>query len=83
MRQDLADLNEERDAGQDVDPDVVNRLFRSAHTLKELVDALAGDEPWPDVAVVRPSPDPDALVDLAASDQAGRAVVHVVDVGCT
>jgi two-component system chemotaxis sensor kinase CheA len=43
MRQDLADLNEERVAGQDVDPEVVNRLFRSAHSLKGLAGLFGFD----------------------------------------
>ena len=49
MRQDLADLNEERAAGEDVDPDVVNRLFRSAHSLKGLA-GLFGFDPIQDLA---------------------------------
>jgi len=49
MRQDLADLNEERVAGEDVDPDVVNRLFRSAHSLKGLA-GLFGFDPIQDLA---------------------------------
>jgi two-component system chemotaxis sensor kinase CheA len=38
MREDLADLDDARNAGRRVDPDVINQLFRSAHSLK----ALAG-----------------------------------------
>ena len=38
MREDLADLDDQRASGEDVDPDLINRLFRSAHSLK----ALAG-----------------------------------------
>jgi two-component system chemotaxis sensor kinase CheA len=38
MRTDIADLGDQRAAAGDVDPDLVNRLFRSAHSLK----ALAG-----------------------------------------
>ena len=38
MREDYADLDDQRAAGRDVDPDLINRLFRSAHSLK----ALAG-----------------------------------------
>ena len=49
MRQDLADLNEERVAGENVDPDVVNRLFRSAHSLKGLA-GLFGFDPIQDLA---------------------------------
>jgi two-component system chemotaxis sensor kinase CheA len=49
MRQDLTDLNEERVAGDDVDPDVVNRLFRSAHSLKGLA-GLFGFDPIQDLA---------------------------------
>jgi two-component system chemotaxis sensor kinase CheA len=49
MRQDLAELNEERVAGDDVDPEVVNRLFRSAHSLKGLA-GLFGFDPIQDLA---------------------------------
>jgi len=49
MRQDLADLSEERVAGENVDPDVVNRLFRSAHSLKGLA-GLFGFDPIQDLA---------------------------------
>jgi len=38
MRSDLADLGDQRSRSGDVDPDLVNGLFRSAHSLK----ALAG-----------------------------------------
>jgi two-component system chemotaxis sensor kinase CheA len=38
MREDYADLDDQRAAGRDVEPDLINRLFRSAHSLK----ALAG-----------------------------------------
>jgi len=38
---------------------------RSARTLRELVDALAGTEPWPDIEVVRPPPEAAATLDLA------------------
>ncbi|MGH0032402.1 MAG: chemotaxis protein CheA [Myxococcota bacterium] len=38
MRGDVADLSDAEQAGREVDPDLVNRLFRSAHSLK----ALAG-----------------------------------------
>jgi two-component system chemotaxis sensor kinase CheA len=38
MREDYLDLDDQRSAGSDVDPDLINRLFRSAHSLK----ALAG-----------------------------------------
>ena len=36
MRGDLLDLAEQRDAGREADPELVNRLFRSAHSLKGL-----------------------------------------------
>jgi two-component system chemotaxis sensor kinase CheA len=49
MRQDLAELNEERVAGDNVDPEVVNRLFRSAHSLKGLA-GLFGFDPIQDLA---------------------------------
>jgi len=38
MREDYLDLDDQRSVGGDVDPDLINRLFRSAHSLK----ALAG-----------------------------------------
>ncbi len=38
MREDYLDLDDQRSAGGEVDPDLINRLFRSAHSLK----ALAG-----------------------------------------
>ena len=36
MRDDLADLADRRAKGADADPELVNRLFRSAHSLKGL-----------------------------------------------
>jgi two-component system chemotaxis sensor kinase CheA len=36
MREDLATLSEQLDAGQEVEPDFVNAIFRSAHSLKGL-----------------------------------------------
>jgi two-component system chemotaxis sensor kinase CheA len=36
MRNDLSDLADRRGQGADVDPDLVNKLFRSAHSLKGL-----------------------------------------------
>ena len=38
MREDYVDLDDQRAGGGEVDPDLINRLFRSAHSLK----ALAG-----------------------------------------
>ncbi len=38
MREDYVDLDDQRASGGEVDPDLINRLFRSAHSLK----ALAG-----------------------------------------
>jgi len=38
MREDYVDLDDQRVGGGEVDPDLINRLFRSAHSLK----ALAG-----------------------------------------
>ena len=38
MREDYLDLDDQRSSGGEVDPDLINRLFRSAHSLK----ALAG-----------------------------------------
>jgi two-component system chemotaxis sensor kinase CheA len=49
MRLDLADLGDQRAAGAEVDPELVNRLFRSAHSLKGLA-GLFGLEPIHDLA---------------------------------
>ena len=49
MRLDLADLGDQRAAGAEVDPDLVNRLFRSAHSLKGLA-GLFGFEAVRDLA---------------------------------
>ncbi|MBW1687700.1 MAG: Hpt domain-containing protein, partial [Deltaproteobacteria bacterium] len=49
MRLDLADLDDQRAAGAEVDPDLVNRLFRSAHSLKGLA-GLFGFESVRDLA---------------------------------
>jgi two-component system chemotaxis sensor kinase CheA len=49
MRLDLADLSDQRAAGGEVDPDLVNRLFRSAHSLKGLA-GLFGFDPVHDLA---------------------------------
>jgi len=43
MRGDLSDLADQRAAGGDVDPDLVNRLFRSAHSLKGLAGMFGLD----------------------------------------
>jgi two-component system chemotaxis sensor kinase CheA len=43
MRGGLADLEDERAASDEVDPDVVNRLFRSAHSLKALAGLFGFD----------------------------------------
>jgi two-component system chemotaxis sensor kinase CheA len=49
MRLDLAEVGEQSAAGREVDPDLVNRLFRSAHSLKGL-GGLFGFEPVHDLA---------------------------------
>jgi two-component system chemotaxis sensor kinase CheA len=49
MRLDLADLGDQRAAGAEVAPDLVNRLFRSAHSLKGLA-GLFGFESVRDLA---------------------------------
>ena len=49
MRLDLADLADGEAAGVEADPDLVNRLFRSAHSLKGLA-GLFGFEPVHDLA---------------------------------
>jgi magnesium chelatase family protein len=38
---------------------------RSARTLRELVDALTGTQPWPDIEVARPVPEESNVADLA------------------
>ena len=43
MRGGLADLEDQRAASDEVDPDVVNRLFRSAHSLKALAGLFGFD----------------------------------------
>jgi len=43
MRADLVDLGDQRQAGGEPDPDLVNRLFRSAHTLKGLAGMFGLD----------------------------------------
>jgi len=43
MRADLADLADQRGAKREVDPDLVNRLFRSAHSLKGLAGMFGFD----------------------------------------
>ena len=49
MRSGLADLYDQRDAGAEVDPDLINRLFRSAHSLKGLA-SMFGLEPIANLA---------------------------------
>ncbi len=43
MRADLVDLGDQRQTGTEPDPDLVNRLFRSAHTLKGLAGMFGLD----------------------------------------
>jgi two-component system chemotaxis sensor kinase CheA len=43
MRDDLADLNDQRGRSNEVDPELVNRLFRSAHSLKALAGLFGFD----------------------------------------
>ena len=49
MRGDLVDLGDERAADREADPELVNRLFRSAHSLKGLA-GLFGLDPVHDLA---------------------------------
>ncbi|MCH7707098.1 MAG: chemotaxis protein CheA [Myxococcales bacterium] len=75
MRLDLADLSDQRAAGDEVSPDLVNRLFRSAHSLKGLA-GLFGFDPVHDLA--------HRLEDVLDGLRLGRvslsaAVVDVVD----
>jgi two-component system chemotaxis sensor kinase CheA len=49
MRLDLTDLGDQRASGGEADPDLVNRLFRSAHSIKGLA-GLFGFEPIRDLA---------------------------------
>jgi two-component system chemotaxis sensor kinase CheA len=43
MRDDLADLEDQRSSSDEVDPDLVNRIFRSAHSLKALAGMFGFD----------------------------------------
>jgi two-component system chemotaxis sensor kinase CheA len=43
MRDDLADLSDQRGRSKEVDPELVNRLFRSAHSLKALAGMFGFD----------------------------------------
>ncbi len=43
MRSDLVDLDDQRAGSEEVEPDVVNRLFRSAHSLKALAGLFGFD----------------------------------------
>jgi len=43
MRGGLADLEDQRAARDEVDPDVVNRLYRSAHSLEALAGVFGFD----------------------------------------
>lgn len=43
MLEDLSDLQEQRHASTEVDPDLVNRIFRSAHSLKGLAGMFGLD----------------------------------------
>ena len=43
MFEDLSELHEQRHAGGEVDPDLVNRIFRSAHSLKGLAGMFGLD----------------------------------------
>lgn len=43
LSEDLADLADQRQTGRDVDPDLVNRIFRSAHSLKGLAGMFGLD----------------------------------------
>jgi len=43
MRDDLADLNDQRGGPDEVDPELVNRIFRSAHSLKALAGMFGFD----------------------------------------
>ena len=69
MRDDLADVADRQAAGGEVDPDGVNRLFRSAHTLKALAglfgfDPVRGGSRGAPVLVSRRTGRVAALVDL-------------------
>jgi two-component system chemotaxis sensor kinase CheA len=43
MRADLSDLHDQRGSGGEVDPDLVNRIFRSAHSIKGLAGMFGLD----------------------------------------
>ncbi len=75
IRLDLADLSDQRAAGEEVAPELVNRLFRSAHSLKGLA-GLFGFDPVHNLA--------HHLEDVLDGLRLGRvplsaAVVDVVD----
>ena len=52
LRVDLADLDDQRTGGDEVDPDVINRLFRSAHSLKGLAGLFGSirSTTWPPIS---------------------------------
>jgi two-component system chemotaxis sensor kinase CheA len=68
MRNDLADLGDQRSASGDVDPELVNGLFRSAHSLKALAGMFEFD-PIHELALfgnlLQSVGNPDALAEAA------------------
>ena len=51
MRNDLADLSDQSGGAGDVDPDLLNGIFRSAHSLKALA-GMFGFEPIHELSLI-------------------------------
>jgi len=67
MRDDLADLEDQRSGPDEVDPDLVNRVFRSAHSLKALA-GMFGFDPIQELA--------HRLEDILDDLRLGRVSIH-------
>ena len=67
MRDDLADLNDQRSESDEVDPELVNRIFRSAHSLKALA-GMFGFDPIQELA--------HRMEDILDDIRLGRVSIH-------
>ena len=67
MRDDLADLEDQRSGSKEVDPELVNSIFRSAHSLKALA-GMFGFDPIQELA--------HRLEDILDDLRLGRVSVH-------
>jgi len=67
MRDDLADLNDQRGQSDEVDPELVNRIFRSAHSLKALA-GMFGFDPIQELA--------HRMEDILDDIRLGRVSIH-------